>query len=584
MAKIIVRRQYDAEALQDIDIDPLLKRIFSSRGISEPAQLERSLKHLISFEKLGHVHEAVDLLEQMMTEQKRILVIGDFDADGATSTTLAVSALRNFGAKHVDYLIPNRFEYGYGLSPEIAKVALDKNPDLVITVDNGISSLEGVDVVKASGAKVLITDHHIPGDVLPKADVIVNPNLKDDPFPSKNLAGIGVIFYIMLALRNRLRDAAWFEKLDLVDPNMADYLDLVALGTVADVVPLDVNNRLLVYQGLARIRAGRARIGLKALLAVSQRDARHLTAGDLGYAVGPRLNAAGRLEDMSIGVACLLTSDPAKADMLAAKLHDLNMDRRQIEADMQQKATKILDALILDAELPFGLVMCDAEWHQGVIGILAARIKERTHRPVVIFTQSKSGELKGSARSVQGFHIRDALEEIDFKYPELIIKFGGHSMAAGLSIAADKLDLFTQAFDDAARAKLTQEDLRAEIESDGELSPDRINMDTAVVIQQAGPWGQGFPEPVFDGEFRLVEQRQVGQRHLKMLLQPPNSYELINAIAFNVDLEKWPNDECDAVKLAYKLDINEFKGVRDVQLVVHYMEPITLAVEVELPE
>lgn len=579
--KQILRRPVDEAAVASLGLDPLLARIYNARGVSTPESLERSLKYLLPYQTLSNIDAAVDLLESMMVEQKRILIIGDFDADGATSSALAVQALREFGAQQVGYMIPNRFKEGYGLSPAIVDKAAEKKPDLIITVDNGISSIEGVDKAKSLGIRVLITDHHLPGPELPHADVIVNPNLPGDEFPSKNLAGVGVIFYLMLALRNRLRETNWYEQNELTDPNMADYLDLVALGTVADVVPLDDNNRRLVYQGLMRIRAGKARLGLKALLAVSQRDVRHITSTDLGYAVGPRLNAAGRLDDMAMGVACLLSKDPAFSDITAAKLHDLNMERRQIEGDMQQRAIAALKKLELADDLPFGLCLHDSDWHQGVIGILAARLKERVNRPVVVFTDHEDGELKGSARSIDGFHIRDALEEIDASHPDLIIKFGGHSMAAGLSITKDKLDIFKQAFDEIVRARIDEDSLNPTIKSDGELTGEQINMETAKMLQQAGPWGQGFPEPVFDGTFRLVEQRQVGQRHLKMTLQAPNSYELIHAIAFNVDLEVWPNYECEAVRIAYRLDINEFRGSRDVQLIVNYLEP---ANELEIAE
>lgn len=482
-------------------------------------------------------------------------------------------ALRLLGAREVHYVVPNRFRYGYGLTPEIVAVAAEQRPDLLITVDNGISSLDGVAAAKARGMQVLITDHHLPGARLPEADAIVNPNQPGDLFASKALAGVGVIFYVMLALRARLREEQWFARNGIEQPNLAQLLDLVALGTVADVVPLDHNNRILVSQGLARIRAGRCCAGIAALLEIAGRNPQQLVAADLGFAVGPRLNAAGRLEDMSLGIACLLSDDAGEARAMAARLDELNHERRAIETKMQAEALAGLDELQLsdeDTALPVGLCLYQEHWHQGVIGILASRIKDRLHRPVIAFAQGAEGELKGSARSVAGVHIRDVLDAVAAHHPGLVSKFGGHAMAAGLSLPLENFAAFSAAFDEEARRHLAPEDLRGVILSDGELTPEELNLDLAELLRGAGPWGQAFPEPVFDGHFEIVQRRIVGERHLKMVVKPPGRDAVFDAIAFNTVDADWPPQTAQ-VQLAYKLDVNEFRGQRSAQLLVEHV-------------
>lgn len=555
----------------------MLQRVYLARGITGQDQISNDLSLVHKPDALKGLKDAVALVVEALEQQQRILVVGDFDADGATSCALAVSALKSMGASSVDFLVPNRFEFGYGLTPEIVAVAGQFQPDLIITVDNGISSNAGVAAANASGMKVLVTDHHLPGDTLPDAAAIVNPNQPGCHFPSKNLAGVGVIFYLMSALRAELRQRNWFESRGLADPNMAEYLDLVALGTVADVVPLDHNNRILVEQGLRRIRAGRVRPGIAALLEVAQRDPRRLVSADLGFALGPRLNAAGRLDDMSLGIQCLMSDDIWQARDMAKQMDDLNRDRKSIEGSMQQEALQSLQQLSLaDEELPYGLCLYDPQWHQGVVGILASRIKDRYHRPVIAFADAdESGSIKGSARSIPGLHIRDTLDRVAAKHPQLLSKFGGHAMAAGLTIQQSDYESFTRAFDQAVREQLTEKDLQAVIMSDGELSEQDMELSLAQQLKQAGPWGQHFPEPLFDGEFRLVQQRIVAEKHLKLVVSPVHSPDLvIDAIAFFVDTDRWPDDEVENVRLVYKLDVNEFRGRQSLQLLVDNIEVV----------
>jgi single-stranded-DNA-specific exonuclease len=574
--KKITRRPPPAPNQFSGTIHPALQRIYASRGVLSDDQIDRSLKHLLSPQLLKGLPQALELLVDALQQQKNILIVGDFDADGATSSALAVLALRALGARHVDYLVPNRFKYGYGLTPEIVAVAQERKPDLLITVDNGISSIEGVAAAKAAGMKVLVTDHHLAGAELPAADAIVNPNQPGCDFPSKNLAGVGVIFYVMTALRTRLKELGWFEQQNMPEPNMADFLDIVALGTVADVVPLDQNNRILVHNGLLRMRAGRCRPGIRALVDVANRKLEQLVASDLGFAIGPRLNAAGRLDDMSHGIECLLTDNPGIAKELALELDQLNHERKNIENGMQQQALAALNQLHLqpDQQMPWGLCIYKKDWHQGVIGILAARIKERFHRPVIAFAPAEKGEIKGSARSIPGFHIRDALDAVASRHPGLITKFGGHAMAAGLSLSAEKYESFRLAFDKEARRLLTLEDLTGELHSDGELNDADIDLPLARVLRDAGPWGQGFPEPLFDGEFEVLNQRLLAEKHLKLTLGFPASKRVIDAIAFNVDLGKWPNPKAQRVKLAYRLEVNAFRGVENPQLMVEHLQAV----------
>jgi len=553
-------------------VDPLLWRIYRARGIGDPAELERELSALIPPERMAGLAQAVDVLLEALQAARRILVVGDFDADGATSCALAVLALRAFGHDRVDFLVPNRFEFGYGLTPEIVEHAEAYRPDLIVTVDNGISSVAGVEAARARGWQVVVTDHHLAGAVLPQADALVDPNLADNPFPSKALAGVGVIFYVLLGLRARLRSTGWFEQRAIPIPNMADFLDLVALGTVADVVPLDHNNRILVHQGLLRIRSGRCRPGIRALLQVSGRNPARAQAADMGFAVGPRLNAAGRLDDMTLGIQCLLAGDDAAAASLATELDRLNRERRTIENGMKQQA----EAMLADwspgpgDELPWGLCLYREDWHQGVIGILASRIKERYHRPVIAFAAAGGGMLKGSARSIPGLHIRDALDEVAVRRPELLQKFGGHAMAAGMTIREDGFDAFARVFDDVVREHLEVDDLRAVLHSDGGIPAPKLCLDTARAILAGGPWGQGFPEPLFDDRFEVVGSRIVGDRHWKLVLRPLHTDLMIDAIAFNAVeiLPRLPS----RVHAAYRLDENEWQGRVSLQLRIEYLE------------
>lgn len=555
-------------------LHPLLRRLYALRGVKVEKELERSVKGLLPWQQLDGIDTAVGILQQALAEHRRIMVVGDFDADGATSTALTVLALRSMGGSAVDYLVPNRFEDGYGLSPEVVEQAAARGAELILTVDNGISSHAGVDVAHAKGMQVLVTDHHLPGETLPAAEAIVNPNLRGCEFPSKSLAGVGVAFYLMLALRARLRDDGWFEQRTLAMPNLAELLDLVALGTVADVVPLDANNRIMVYQGLNRIRAGKCRPGIRALLEVANRDARQLAANDLGFALGPRLNAAGRLDDMSIGVALLLSDDIAQARMLANDLDALNLTRREIEQGMQVEALQLCDQLERSSTaLPYGLAMYHPEWHQGVVGILASRIKERFHRPVIAFAPAGEGILKGSGRSVAGLHMRDALERLDTLNPGLMMKFGGHAMAAGLSLEEAKFDEFRQRFGDLVGEWLDPAMLEGVIWSDGELAMQELSLETAELLREGGPWGQAFPEPTFDGKFRILQQRLVGEKHLKLMVEPLAGGPLLDGIAFNVDTTLWPDSSVREVELAYKLDVNEFRGNRNVQLLIQHLWP-----------
>ena len=570
-----IRRRTSAQPVEfQTAIHPLLQRIYSARGVQHERELQYQLANLHKPNFKG-LPEAVSLLADAVVAQAKIIIVGDFDADGATSSALAVLALRAMGLSNVDFLVPNRFEYGYGLTPEIVAVAAAQQPDIIITVDNGISSIEGVEAARELGIAVIVTDHHLPGAYLPNADAIVNPNQPGCEFPSKNLAGVGVIFYVMNALRAELRQMGWFEESGITEPNMASFLDLVALGTVADVVPLDYNNRILVAQGLQRIRAGVCRPGIKAMLEVSGKQANKLVASDFGFALGPRLNAAGRLDDMSLGIQCLMCESENLAREMAAQLDELNRDRKAIETGMQQEAMTMLQkTLQADAEsLPWGLCLFDETWHQGVIGILASRIKDKYHRPTIVFADVGDGEIKGSARSVPGFHIRDALDAVAARHPDLLQKFGGHAMAAGMSLTRENFGEFSKAFDDEVRRQLTTDDLQAVVVSDGELAAQDFSLPIATQLREAGPWGQHFPEPVFDGEFFLVQQKLVGEKHLKMTLaHDAQGQQLVDAIAFNIDPTRWPNAQAKKVRVAYKLDINEFRGNTTVQMLVDYLE------------
>ena len=563
-------RRCDGEissALQGASLPQILKQVYANRGVQHPDELVLTLNQLLPPQSLKGIQDAAELLADAIEGEGRVLIVGDFDADGATSCAMAVSVLQQMGLQEVAYLVPNRFEFGYGLTPEIVELAAAQAPDLIVTVDNGISSIEGVLAARQLGISVLITDHHLPGSALPEADVIVNPNQPGCSFPSKSLAGVGVMFYVLSALRATLRERDWFSERGIAPPNLGDALDLVALGTVADVVPLDRNNRILVAAGLARIRSGRARPGIEALFEVAGRDHREATASDLGFIVGPRLNAAGRLDDMSIGIECLLAESSVSARERAQTLHQMNRERRDIEQSMQQDALAQLETLDLaDDALPFAMTLYDPSWHQGVIGILASRIRERTHRPTVIFAKSDDGWLKGSGRSIPGIHLRDMLDQVATRHPGLLSKFGGHAMAAGLSLAEARLDDFNQALNEAIAITLDHRPPQRIQDSDGSLEAGDLTLSTAEQVTQAGPWGQQFPEPLFDGAFTVKRHRIVGEKHLKLSLAVGNTE--VEAIAFNIDVASWLENPLPQLGALYRLGINDYRGDRSAQLVI----------------
>ncbi|QEQ61118.1 single-stranded-DNA-specific exonuclease RecJ [Haemophilus influenzae biotype aegyptius] len=573
MKKLIKRREIPVG--NSVSTHPLLDRLYRARHIKNTKELDRTLKSMLNPNQLYGIDQAVNLLVEAYQQQQKIVIVGDFDADGATSTALSVLALRQLGFSDVDYLVPNRFEQGYGLSIPVAEMAIEKGVQLLMTVDNGVSSFDGVVFLKEKGIRVLVTDHHLPPETLPPADVIVNPNLSQCHFPSKSLAGVGVAFYLMLAVRAKFRELGIFTA--ETQPNFTDLLDLVALGTVADVVPLDQNNRILAYQGLMRIRARRCRPGIIALAEVANRNVEQFTSSDLGFCIGPRLNAAGRLDNMSIGVELLLANEMPKARELALDLDELNQTRKEIESGMKLEAIKICQNLTaLFKELPYGITLYQPDWHQGVLGIVSSRVKDQYHRPVIAFTQDSEGILKGSARSIEGLHMRDVLERIHSQHPNIILKFGGHAMAAGLSIREEYFADFQHLFNQTVADWLDEEHLQGVIWTDGELNSNEFNLETAELIKSVGTWGQGFPEPCFDGEFKILDQRAIGQNknHLKMLLEPKQGGVLLDAIAFNIDTRLYPDLSIKQARLAYKLDINEFRGNRSLQLLVDYIEPI----------
>ncbi|PCI61830.1 MAG: single-stranded-DNA-specific exonuclease RecJ [Gammaproteobacteria bacterium] len=581
MIKQIIRRtQVDDSHLPD-NLHPLIKQIYARRGVVSNDELLLNAQQLIGVEQLLGIGQACQILQQAFNDKSNIIIVGDFDADGATSTALMMEALSLLGFSRHSFLVPNRFEYGYGLTPEIVDIAAQQQADLIITVDNGISCLSGVSHAKSLGIKVIVTDHHLPGKVLPNADAIVNPNQPGCTFASKAIAGVGVAFYLMLGLRKYFREQGVFTKNDIAEPNLAQLLDLVALGTVADVVSLDANNRILVAQGLKRIRAGKTRYGIQALIEISGRNQQRLVASDFGFALGPRINAAGRLDDMSYGINCLLAVDLMTARAMAQELDALNKARREIEQGMQLEAEQIFNQLQLEqvednqAQMPSAIALYQADWHQGVIGIVAGRLKEKFHRPSIVFALAKNGEvhseseIKGSARSIPGLHIRDLLEHISSQNPDLITKFGGHAMAAGLSIKRQNFEKFQQCFQQVASQWLTKEDLQCNLLSDGELPLGCFNLNFAEQLRLAGPWGQNFLEPLFDDEFDIIQQRVVGEKHLKLVVQ--KNQQLFDAIAFNVDTKIWPNASAEKIQLAYRLDINEFRGKRNLQLMVEHL-------------
>ena len=568
----IRRRSPGASLDSTTELHPVLRRVYAARGISRGEELDLSLEHLLPVSSLAGVQNAARLLAAHRA-RGRVLVVGDFDADGATSSALVVRALRSMKFAHVDFLVPNRFRFGYGLTPEIVALAATRAPSLIVTVDNGVSSVAGVAAARALGIAVLVTDHHLPGDALPQANAMVNPNLAESSFASKSLAGVGVAFYVMAALARELGDGEF---------RAAELLDLVALGTVADMVSLDRNNRILVAQGLRRIRAGRCVPGIRALLEIAGRRLDQASAADLGFAVAPRLNAAGRLSDMSVGIACLLAEDALSAGQLAAQLSRLNEERREIEQRMQFEAVDIAANVRFDAlgEESLGLCLFDETWHQGVVGLVAGRIKDRLHRPVVAFARAEDGSLRGSARSIVGVHIRDALDSIATRHPGLIVKFGGHAMAAGMTLAESDLARFRAAFAAEIAARAEADMLTGVVHSDGELLDGDLCVDTARALRGGGPWGQGFPEPVFDGCFRVIDTRVVGSRHLKLSLRADGASraaDVIDAIAFGY--VGGPADDAElragaSAHFAYRLEINEYRGSERVQLNCQHVERI----------
>ncbi len=580
MLEIIPRHanQTATEQLVTVGYSTALARIYAARNITHSSQLEHSLANLLPLNQLKNADQMAMLLADAIATHKKLLVIADYDADGATACAVAVRGLRMFGA-HVNFIVPNRFEYGYGLTPEIVQLAAQQQPDILITVDNGIASVEGVVEANRLGIQVLVTDHHLPGDVLPDAACIVNPNQLGCSFPSKNLAGVGVMFYVLLALRAELRTrdkwgqtrfisptAATQNKSSLApierEPNLANLLDLVALGTVADVVKLDQNNRILVQQGLLRIRAGKTCAGINALFQIAKKNPARVISHDLGFAIGPRLNAAGRLEDMSLGIGCLLCDDDDAAMLMAKRLDELNHERRCIETEMQEAAMTALETVqVVDN---YSLALFDSSWHQGVIGILASRLKDKFHRPTIAFAESKNGELKGSGRSISALHLRDALDLVSKRHPTLIKKFGGHAAAAGLTIEREYFENFVVAFEQVVRELLSESDLQQKLESDGALTAQDINLEFAQQLDQQ-IWGQGFPAPLFDDDFVVQQQRIVGEKHLKLRLEKSGQH--FEAILFG-HAEPLP----DSIHAAYSLSVNEYNGKRGVQLIIRHWQ------------
>lgn len=571
-----IKRRHIPTISKDLESLPkIIQRVYAARGVETLAEVATSLSELLPFHRLKNIEAAAACLWDAMVHEKRILVIGDFDADGATSTALAVSALRAMGHAKVDFLVPNRFEFGYGLSEAIVRQAALQSPDLLMTVDNGITNLEGVALARSLGMTVVITDHHLAGPILPDATVIVNPNQPDDHFESKSLAGVGVIFYVMLALRAKLREEHWFTKHDRSEPNMAQYLDLVALGTVADVVPLDRNNRILIAQGLSRMREGHVRPGIRALIEISNRTLADLREVDLGFSVAPRLNAAGRLDDMSIGILCLLTTSDEEARRHAEILDEFNRTRRHIESKMKEEALSLLShaaPVSHDVALKKGLCLMHASWHQGVIGILAGRLKEQYHCPVIVFAHVSEHELKGSARSISALNMRDVLAEIDRMHPHLLLKFGGHAMAAGLSIRPADFEAFRHVFLEVLEKSLHPDDCEAVLWSDGALLQEDLTLTSAEMLASSGPWGAQFPAPMFDGCFELLDQRLLAGAHLKLTVRHEAGGEPLDAIFFHCDVSIWPNYRARWVHLAYQLDVNQYQHRKKLQLYVRSLD------------
>ena len=557
------------------DIPLLLQRVYALRGITSMQELDYTTRNLCNYDNLDGTHTAVEIVYSAMQNNKRIMIVGDFDTDGATSTALMIKALKKMGCKHVDYIIPNRFDDGYGLSISVVKRALSKKADLIITVDNGVSAIEAVEFAKQSNLTVIITDHHLCSEQLPAADAIINPNLPNSSFPSKHLAGVGVAFYFMLALRAKLRKENWFASNKLAEYNITNLLDLVALGTIADVVKLDRNNRILVHQGISRIRAGYCCEGIKALLDISRRDPLTLTSTDLAYYIAPRLNAAGRMDSMSLSVELLLCEDYDSAIKQATDLDTLNHDRKLIEQTMYQEALSYIEQVEQkNSTFPNALVVHHPQWHQGIIGIVSARLKDKHYRPVICFASTEDGLLKGSGRSIEGIHLRDILDKLNERYPDILVSFGGHAMAAGLSIQEKDLDQFNAHFEALITEQLDLDVLEQIIETDGEIDNQDFNYAIAKQLKESGPWGEGFTEPTFDGDFIVHQQRLFAEKHLKLVLEPKNGGPIIEGICFNVNLTQWPDNTIKIVKIVYQLDVNDFHGNQAVKLMIRHIWPI----------
>ncbi len=569
MIKIKRRTIIDSNSLEEIGLSTLIQKLYLSRGITKPQQIEHKLKHLYKPQQLSNIKIAANIVIDSIANNKKIVIVGDFDADGATATALCLRAIKAFGHNNIDFLVPNRFDFGYGLSTQLIPILQDMSCDLIITVDNGISSIDGTQAAIDAGMQVIITDHHLQAEILPNADAIVNPNLNGDEFPSKNLAGVGVVFYLLAEIRSQLNDLNWFVEKDLPVPNLAQWLDIVALGTVADMVGLDDNNRILVTEGIKRIKAGYTVAGIKAILKVAGKEIDKTTTETFGFVIAPRLNAAGRLEDMSIGIELLTTDDDNKAFMLAQELDNINQQRKEIQKDMQKVADSVVNELDKIKKLPDGICLYHKDWHQGVVGLLASKVKEKTNRPVIAFApeNDESEILKGSARSISGFHIRDALVQIETNHPNLMHKFGGHAMAAGLSINQENYAQFREIFDQIVNDSLTEEQRQHTIETDGELDSIDLCLAIAEELQNHGPWGQNFPAPLFDGWFNIIDKKEVGTGHTKLTLQTQDFSKRIGAIAFNIHPNQFkPEDGKN--QITYRLDINEFRGRRSLQLIV----------------
>ncbi len=568
----ITRRTVPSECDLPDSMHPVMRRVYAGRNISSYRELDYSLTNLLPFDKLKNIDAAAALLIDALCANKRILIVADYDADGATACAVALRGLSMLGARQAMYMVPDRVKQGYGLSVDVARQALEFEPDLLVTVDNGISSLAGVDFARSAGVDVLITDHHVPGKQLPVANVIVNPKQPGDQFPSKCIAGVGVMFYVLLAVRAGLRNANWFEQQGTEAPNLAPLLDLVALGTVADVVEMDFNNRILVGQGLRRIRARRCSQGVLALIRIAGREPEKMTSADLGFALGPRLNAAGRMADMSLGIECLLTDNFSDGVNLALQLDKFNRERKHVQAEMQEQAGAHLRAITgLDqAELPFGLCLYDPDWHQGIIGILAGRLKETVNRPVIVFAPAGAGLLKGSGRSIPDIHLKDVLEALAAQHPQLIKGFGGHAMAAGLSIMESDYAQFKQLFDAQLRRLTGGRIPAAELLTDGKLAAAEISLDLAGEIETGGPWGHGFPEPLFDDDFTVVDAKTVAERHLKLKLLADGAQHPVDAISFNTDPEAI-DSSAPTQRIVYRLAINDYNGEQTPQLIVQHI-------------